>query len=192
MTTLQVPPAPLVFGLKDFFKGEFICRVFPPANTNKGLSPHSCRAHHTPGCDTHCPHRNQPWESLLVLLIFYPSNDVTSSNTVPAAWKTTGFPSLPSASFGADPALPVHLLLFPKPISISKGLIHAPSQGPSHLAKPQIIVITVITKGQANFGTSYNFVPTSPARKLLFFHVNGLLKKKKEEERQHPLHICYI
>lgn len=49
MTTLQVPPAPLVFGLKDFFKGEFICRVFPPANTNKGLSPHSCRAHHTQG-----------------------------------------------------------------------------------------------------------------------------------------------
>lgn len=70
-----------------FFKGEFICRVFPPANTNKGHSPHSCRAHHTPGCDTHCRHRSQPWVSLLVLLIFYPNNDVTSSNTVPAAWK---------------------------------------------------------------------------------------------------------
>lgn len=123
-----------------FFKGEFICRVFPPANTNKGHSPHSCRAQHTPGCDTHSLHRNQPWDSLLVLLIFYP----TMMLSAPALCQLHGnhwiykFPSLPSASFGADLALLVHLLLFPKAISISKGLIHAASQGHSHFTDPLI------------------------------------------------------
>lgn len=78
------------------------------------------------------------------------------------------FPSLASASFGADPALLVHLLLS-QTISISKGFIHAPSQSHSCLAEPHITVITVITKSQANFGISHNFVPTSSAHKLFFF-----------------------
>lgn len=134
MSTLQVPPAFLIFGLTCFLKGNLF------AGFSLQLTPIKDRAQHTPGCDTHSLHRNQPWDSLLVLLIFYP----TMMLSAPALCQLHGnhwiykFPSLPSASFGADPALLVHLLLFPKAISISKGLIHAASQGHSHFTDPLI------------------------------------------------------
>ena len=86
--------------------------------------------------------------------------------------------SPPSASFGADPALFVHPSFFPKPTSISKGLNHTPSQGRLYLAEPYIRVITIITKSQANFGISYNSLPTSAAQKLLFFQSERVAKKK--------------
>lgn len=99
---------------------------------------------------------------------------------------------VPPASLVFDPALLVHLLLFSKPISISKGLIHAPSQGHSHLAEPQITVITVITKSQANFGISHNFVPTPSAHKLLFFQCEWITKKKIKNQKIDSIHYISV
>lgn len=103
-----------------FFKREFICRVFCPANTNKGQSPNPKVCH-----------------PLLVLLISYPNNDVTSSSTVPAAWKPQDLqipiPSL--CLFWGQCCTPCAPVTIPKAISISEGLIH---EGHSHLAEPHI------------------------------------------------------
>lgn len=135
-----------------------------------------CRAHRTPRRVTHCRCGSQREINCLFSLF----SALTMMLSAPSAvWKP-----LISISFSRPPHTPI---VHPKAHQHFRRA--QPRWGRLHLAESYVVILAVTTKSQAHCGTSYNFVPGSSAQKLLFFQSKRVAKKN---DRQHPLHICYI
>lgn len=157
---------PQVFFLKGNLFSGFSVQVIPAKDiphtlaeliTPQGETSTACRGT-SPG--THCWFC---WFSTPTMMLPAPALHQLHGN-----YWIYRFPSLPSASFGVNPALLVHLLLSQRPPAFQRGSFTLPARVTHTLQSHMFIGIIVITKSQANFGISHSFVPTSSAHKLLF------------------------